>query len=163
MSVRVYDLAHSRAGDKGNTSNISVICYDARHWEFLERELTEQRVADAFRHLAKGPVRRHPLRNLKAFNFVIENALGGGVTISLAQDIHGKSYSNVMLAIELPVSRAHRIRMQMKTARQFSRARQTLPRPQVVAQNRQNNLRYQLLPQRNRALMCKPKLHAPAF
>jgi hypothetical protein len=102
MSVRVYDLAHSRAGDKGNTSNISVICYDAGHWEFLERELTEERVADAFRHLAKGPVRRHPLRNLKAFNFVIENALGGGVTVSLAQDIHGKSYSNVMLAIELP-------------------------------------------------------------
>ena len=63
MSVRVYDLAHSRAGDKGNTSNISVICYDAKHWEFLERELTPERVADAFRHLAKGPVRRHPLRN----------------------------------------------------------------------------------------------------
>jgi hypothetical protein len=102
MSVRVYDLAHSRAGDKGNTSNISVICYDAAHWEFLERELTEARVFDAFKHLAKGPVRRHKLRNLKAFNFVIENALGGGVTVSLAQDIHGKSYSNVMLAIELP-------------------------------------------------------------
>jgi len=47
-------------------------------------------------------VRRFPLRNLKAFNFVIENALGGGVTISLAQDIHGKSLSNVILAIELP-------------------------------------------------------------
>ncbi len=54
MSVRVYDLAHSRAGDKGNTSNISVICYDAGHWEFLERELTAERVADAFR-------RRHGL------------------------------------------------------------------------------------------------------
>ena len=102
MTVRVYDLAHSRAGDKGNTSNISVICYDASLWDFLQRELTAERVADAFRHLAKGPVRRYPLRNLKAFNFVIENALGGVVTVSLAQDIHGKSYSNVMLAIELP-------------------------------------------------------------
>jgi hypothetical protein len=101
MSVRVYDLAHSRAGDKGNTSNISVICYDARHWEFLERELTEARVADAFKHIARGPVRRHPLRNLKAFNFVIENALGGGVTVSLAQDIDGKRCSNVMLVIVL--------------------------------------------------------------
>ena len=102
MSVRVYDLAHARAGDKGNTSNISVICYDAKHWEFLERELTPEHVANAFKHIAKGPVRRFPLRNLKAFNFVIENALGGGVTISLAQDIHGKSLSNMMLAIELP-------------------------------------------------------------
>ena len=100
--MRVYDLAHCRAGDKGNTSNISVICYDEADWEFLRRALTPERVTAAFAHIARGPVRRFELRNLKAFNFVIENALGGGVTISLAQDIHGKSLSNVMLAIELP-------------------------------------------------------------
>jgi hypothetical protein len=102
MSLRVYDLAHGRTGDKGNTSNISVICYDAKDWPFLRDVLTPARVMDAFRHIAAGPVRRYELSNLKAFNFVIENALGGGVTISLAQDIHGKSLSNVMLAIELP-------------------------------------------------------------
>ena len=102
MNVRVFDLAHSRTGDKGNTSNISVICYDAKDWEYLRRELTEARVAEAFKRIAKGPVKRYELPNLKAFNFVIENALGGGVTISLAQDIHGKSLCNVMLAIELP-------------------------------------------------------------
>ena len=56
----------------------------------------------AFRHVAKRPVRRYELPNLNAFNVVIENALGGGVTISLAQGIHGKSQSNVMLAIERP-------------------------------------------------------------
>jgi hypothetical protein len=101
-SVRVFDLAHSRTGDKGNTSNISVICYDERDWEFLRRSLTEERVMQAFKLIAKGPVKRHEIRNLKAFNFVLENALGGGVTISLAQDIHGKGLCNVMLAIELP-------------------------------------------------------------
>jgi hypothetical protein len=102
MSVRVFDLAHARAGDKGNTSNISVICYDDKDWDFLRRELTAARVLDAFKRIAQGPVTRYELRNLKAFNFVIDNALGGGVTLSLAQDIHGKSLSNVMLAIELP-------------------------------------------------------------
>lgn len=102
MTNRVYDLAHGRTGDKGNTSNISVICYDAKDWPFLRDVLTPERVAAAFSHIAAGPVRRYELPNLKAFNFVIENALGGGVTISLAQDIHGKSLSNVMLAIELP-------------------------------------------------------------
>jgi hypothetical protein len=100
--VRVYDLAHSRAGDKGNASNISVICYDEKDWDFLKRELTPERVMAAFKSIAGGPVRRYELRNLNAFNFVIENALGGGVTISLAQDVHGKSLSNVMLGIELP-------------------------------------------------------------
>ena len=102
MSTRVYDIAHCRAGDKGNTSNISVICYEEKDWEFVRRELTEERVLHAFRHVAKGPVRRYEIKTLKAFNFVIDNALGGGVTISLAQDIHGKSLSNVMLGIELP-------------------------------------------------------------
>jgi hypothetical protein len=100
--LRVYDVAHCRAGDKGNTSNVSVICYDAADWAFLRDALTEERVLHAYRHVAKGPVRRYEIRNLKAFNFVIENALGGGVTISLAQDIHGKSLSNIMLSIQLP-------------------------------------------------------------
>jgi hypothetical protein len=102
VSLRVYDLAHSRAGDKGNTSNISVICYDEKDWEFLKRELTPECVMSAFKLIARGPGRRFVLRNLKAFNFVIENALGGGVTRSLAQDVHGKSLCNVMLGIELP-------------------------------------------------------------
>lgn len=102
MTLRVHDLAHGRTGDKGNTSNISVICYDAADWPFLRDVLTPERVMQAFRHIAGGSVRRYELPGLKAFNFVIEDALGGGVTVSLAQDVHGKSLSNVMLAIELP-------------------------------------------------------------
>ena len=103
-SVRVYDLAHCRAGDKGNTSNVSVTAYAETDWAFLRDNLTAERVMAAYAHIAQGPVRRYELPNLKALNFVIENALGGGVTISLAQDIHGKSLSNVMLAIELPAA-----------------------------------------------------------
>ena len=55
-----------------------------------------------FAYVAKGPITRYELPKLKALNFVIENALGGGVTISLAQDAHGKSLSYLMLDIELP-------------------------------------------------------------
>ena len=107
-TIRVYDIAHCRAGDKGNTSNVSVIAYEETDWAFLRDTLTEERVMSAYAHIAKGPVRRYELPRLKAFNFVIEQALGGGVTISLAQDIHGKSLSNVMLAIELPADRRNR-------------------------------------------------------
>jgi hypothetical protein len=103
-TVRVYDLAHCRAGDKGNTSNVSVIAYEETDWAFLRDNLTEAVVMAAYAHLAEGPVTRYEVPKLKALNFVIEKALGGGVTISLAQDIHGKSLSNVMLAIELPVA-----------------------------------------------------------
>ena len=100
--IRVYDLAHSRAGDKGDTSNISVIAYDAAGWDILRSQLTAERVMAAFAHLAKGPVHRYALPKLQALNFVIERALGGGVTRSLAQDAHGKSLSALMLGIELP-------------------------------------------------------------
>ena len=104
MSVRVYDLAHSRAGDKGNTSNISVVAYNATAWRILREQLTEERVLAAYRHLTPGPVRRYELPKLRALNFVIENVLGGGVTRSLAIDPHGKSLSSLMLTIELPTS-----------------------------------------------------------
>ena len=99
--VRVYDLAHSRAGDKGNTSNISVIAYDSDGWTILRDQLSAERVMQAFAHLASGPVTRYELPKLQALNFVIEGALGGGVTRSLAQDVHGKSFSSLMSTIEL--------------------------------------------------------------
>jgi hypothetical protein len=99
--IRVYDLAHGRAGDKSNTSNISVIAYDEAGWEILREQLTERVVMKAFAHVASGPVRRYELPKLRALNFVIEGALGGGVTRSLAQDAHGKSLSSLMMMIEL--------------------------------------------------------------
>ena len=101
MSVRVYDLGHARAGDKGNTSNVSVTAYDERAWNILREQLTAERVMLAFSEIAKGPVTRYELPKLRALNFVIENALGGGVTVSLAQDMHGKSLSFLMLNIDL--------------------------------------------------------------
>ncbi len=101
MSIKVYELGHARAGDKGNTSNVSVTAYDDRAWNILREQLTAERVMHAYAEIAKGPVTRYELPKLKALNFVIENALGGGVTVSLAQDMHGKSLSFVMLGIEL--------------------------------------------------------------
>ncbi len=101
MSIKVYDLGHARAGDKGNTSNISVTAYDERAWQILRAQLTPERVMQAYSEIAKGPVTRYELPKLKALNFVIENALGGGVTVSLAQDMHGKGLSFLMLGIEL--------------------------------------------------------------
>ncbi|MCP5152771.1 MAG: hypothetical protein H6983_01305 [Ectothiorhodospiraceae bacterium] len=99
--MKVYELAHARAGDKGNTSNVSVIAYDDAAWATLRERLTGERVAAAFAHVAAGPVTRFELPRLRALNFVIENALGGGVTVSLALDAHGKSLSYLMLDIDL--------------------------------------------------------------
>lgn len=100
--TRVHDLAHARAGDKGDTSNIVVVAYDATGWERLRRDLTTDVVARAFAPVARGPVTRYDLPRLHALNFVIEHALGGGVARSLSIDPHGKALSALMLTIELP-------------------------------------------------------------
>ena len=102
MSVRVYDLAHSRSGDKGNTSNVAVIAYDDAAWRILQKHLTADKVMAAYAHLAQGPTSRYEVPTLRGLNFVIENALAGGVTRSLRIDPHGKSLSTIVLAIELP-------------------------------------------------------------
>ena len=101
MTVMVRDLAHARAGDKGNLVNISVIAHDIAGYERLLRELTAARVLEAFAPVAKGPVRRYELAQLRAINFVVENIRGGSVTQTAALDIHGKSLGTLMLAIRL--------------------------------------------------------------
>ncbi|HEY2022474.1 AtuA-related protein [Paraburkholderia sp.] len=99
--MKLRELAHSRTGDKGNTLNISVICYDARHYERLRAVLSAERVKAHLRDVVRGDVVRHELPNISAFNFVLGDALGGGVTRSLALDAHGKSLSSALMDLEL--------------------------------------------------------------
>jgi hypothetical protein len=99
--MRLRELAHARTGDKGNISNISVIAYDPGDFARLERELTAERVGAHFAGIVLGEVRRYLLPGIGAMNFVMEGALGGGVTRSLALDAHGKCLASAMLEIEI--------------------------------------------------------------
>ena len=38
--MKLREIAHSRTGDKGDTSNISLIAYDAQHYPLLVRQVT---------------------------------------------------------------------------------------------------------------------------
>lgn len=99
MTLR--ELAHTRAGDKGDTLNISVIAYRSEDYPLLERQLTAERVARHFEGIVRATVVRHALPRLGALNFVLHGALGGGVTRSLALDAHGKSLSALLLNLEI--------------------------------------------------------------
>lgn len=100
--MKLRELAHGRTGDKGNTLNVSVICFDAKHYAHLRAQLTPERVKAHFADVVKGDVVRYELPLLDAFNFVLGHALGGGVTRSLALDAHGKSVSSVLLGMTVP-------------------------------------------------------------
>ena len=95
-------MAHSRTGDKGSAANISVIAYRAEDYPFLEKHLTAERVKEHFRGIVGGEVERYRLPQISALNFVLHEALSGGVTRSLALDAHGKSLSSALLNLELP-------------------------------------------------------------
>ncbi len=96
------DLAHARSGDKGDTSNVSLIAYDMADYPLLARWVTAERVQAHLAGIVRGAVVRHELPRIGALNFVMEQALGGGVTRSLALDAHGKSLGSALLSLEVP-------------------------------------------------------------
>ena len=100
--MRLREVAHARAGDKGNISNISVFVYREEDYPALDDYLTAELVAETFSGLFTGEVMRYELPKLGGFNFVMYGALGGGVTRSLALDAHGKCLSSVLLDLEIP-------------------------------------------------------------
>jgi len=96
------EIAHARAGDKGNISNISVIAYDPADYPRLEHYVTAERVRAHLADIAGGEVQRFTLPALGALNFVLHDALGGGVTRSLALDAHGKTLGSAILSLDIP-------------------------------------------------------------
>jgi hypothetical protein len=99
--VKLREIAHSRTGDKGNISNLSLIAFRMEDYPKLKAEVTAERVKELFRDIVQGEVIRYELPNLGAFNFVLKEALGGGVTRSLSLDSHGKSLSSAFLDMEI--------------------------------------------------------------
>lgn len=99
---RLADIAIARSGDKGNRATLSVIALDAADYPLLERWLTAERVAAVYRGVVQGAVTRYPLPHLGALHFVMDAALAGGVTRSLALDAHGKTLSSAVLSLPLP-------------------------------------------------------------
>lgn len=100
----LYQLAHGRAGDKGNTSNISVIAWDQACFDVLVAHATEAKVAAWFGYRHPTKVTRYVLPKLKAMNFVLEGILDGGVNDALNLDTHGKGLSFWMMDMPIEVS-----------------------------------------------------------
>ena len=100
----VRDIAHARAGDKGNTSNVCVWVYDPADYPLLKERLTPERIKKAFPHLIRGSIERYEIEHLHGLNFVMRDALEGGVNTSLNLDSHGKSWSYLILALPLDES-----------------------------------------------------------
>jgi hypothetical protein len=103
-TVPLYRLAHSRTGDKGDISNISVIAWTPAYFSLLKEQLTEATVQDWFGFRKPRRVKRYIIDSMSAMNFVLEGVLDGGVNDALNLDAHGKALSFYLLDLPITVS-----------------------------------------------------------
>src|SRR5690348_16199659 len=98
---KLHELAHARAGDKGDTLTLALIAYREEDYELLRAKVTAKAVKQHLGGIVLGEVRRYELPGLGALQFVCERALDTGVTTSLAIDPHGKTLSYALLEMSI--------------------------------------------------------------
>lgn len=101
--VKLIDIAHGRSGDKGNGSNVGIIARHPDIYPFLEKELTADRVKEHMKYVCAGDVERYELPNIGALNFLLNESLGGGGTVSLKLDAQGKTHALQVLRMDIDV------------------------------------------------------------
>ena len=109
-TVKLREIAFARSGDKNDVSNVGVIPYDPTDFELVREQVTPERVREHFSGLVRGEVTRYELPGINALNFLMDGALGGGVSRTLAMDIHGKAYGSLMLDLAVEVPDDHPLR-----------------------------------------------------
>ncbi len=101
--VKLLKIAHGRSGDKGNGSNVGIIARHPEIYPFLEEKLTPAVVKEHMKHVCKGSVERFELPNIGALNFLLNESLGGGGTVSLKLDAQGKTHASQVLRMDIDV------------------------------------------------------------
>jgi hypothetical protein len=104
IQLRLATIAHARSGDKGSSANIGVIAHTPDGYALLKKHLTAEIVAKFFAPLGPTGVKRYELDNLGALNFVLQNILDGGGSVSLRADAQGKALGQQLLELRLQVA-----------------------------------------------------------
>jgi hypothetical protein len=110
MALR--ELCGYRAGDKGDTADVAVFAYDDETYALIVEQVTAERVRELFGDMVHGEVLRYEAPNVRALNFVLRGALGGGGPKSLRSDNLGKTLGGALVRLEVvvPASLAARVR-----------------------------------------------------
>ena len=103
MKIRLMDIACTRSGDKGDSSNIGVVFEYNNVYEWAVENLTSSLVKKHLNGIVKGEVIRYELPNLLALNFIIKGSLEGGGSDTLLHDAQGKTHGQLLLLLELDI------------------------------------------------------------
>ena len=102
-TVSLREVAHSRSGEKGNDSMVSVIAYKIEDFPILLEQVTIEAVRAVYGPITKGTIRRYEVPLIGALNFVMTDVLEGGRSRTLAFEESGKALSSLMLRLPLQV------------------------------------------------------------
>jgi hypothetical protein len=99
--ILLKEICHARSGDKGDAANIGLIAYNKSDYELIREKVTKEEVKKYFEGICLGEVERYEMPNINALNFVLNNTLGGGGTVSLKNDAQGKTLASALLMMEI--------------------------------------------------------------
>lgn len=101
MRIKLKDICHGRSGDKGDAANIGLIAFNKEDYKLIEKHVTAEKVKEFFKGICEGEVIRYEMPNINALNFILNNTLGGGGTVSLKLDAQGKTLASALLKMEI--------------------------------------------------------------
>jgi hypothetical protein len=101
--LALRELCGYRAGDKGDIANVAIFADDDATYALIVREVTAARVKQHFGAMVHGTVDRYEASNVRALNFVLHGALGGGGPRSLRADNLGKTLGGALVRLEIDV------------------------------------------------------------
>ena len=105
VRVPLIRVAHARSGDKGDSANIAIFCRRPDYFDWMRQQLSVERIAEHFRDSVSGTIERFDAPGLSAFNFLLQDALGGGGMASRRIDAQGKAYGQRALEMMVDVPR----------------------------------------------------------
>ncbi len=101
--MRSGSSAGTAAGDKGDTADVALFAYDDETYALIVEQVTAARVREHFGEMVRGDVVRYEAPNVRALNFVLKSALGGGGPKSLRSDNLGKTLGGALVRLEVVV------------------------------------------------------------
>lgn len=101
--LALRELCGYRAGDKGDTADVALFAYDDETYALIVEQVTAERVRALFGSMVHGEVLRYEAANVRALNFVLRGALGGGGPKSLRSDNLGKTLGGALVRLEIDV------------------------------------------------------------
>ena len=101
--LALRELCGYRAGDKGDIANVAIFADDDDTYALVVREVTAERVKAHFAGMVHGRVDRYEAANVRALNFVMQGALGGGGPRTLRADNLGKTLGGALVRMEIDV------------------------------------------------------------